>query len=133
MGAWGYASFDNDDAADWVYEFETSGGAAVVSALRRVSELADDKYLDASEATTALAAAEIVAAAHDGDLSKLSDTARNAFAAHRQSLTRSLDVAAARGVVERILRQSELKELWEELDETQNWLNDVNSLLARLR
>jgi len=22
MGAWGYAAFDNDDAADWAYEAE---------------------------------------------------------------------------------------------------------------
>src|SRR5262245_15653741 len=133
MGTWGYGSFDNDDAADWVYEFESSGRAAVMSALRRVSELADNKHLEAPDATTALAAAEIVAAAHDGDLSKLSDEARSAFSAHRQSLTGSLDVATARKVVERIARQSELKELWEESDESQNWLNEVNGLLARLR
>ena len=133
MGTWGYGSFDNDDAADWVYEFESSGRAAVAAALRRVSELADGKYLEAPEATTALAAAEIVAAAHDGDQSKLSDEARSAFAAHLQSLTGSLDIATARRVVERIVRQSELKDLWEETDESQNWLNEVNSLLARLR
>ena len=60
MGTWGYGSFDNDDAADCVYEFESSGRAAVASALRRVSELADGKHLDASEATTALAAERIV-------------------------------------------------------------------------
>jgi len=133
MGTWGYGSFDNDDAADWVYEFESSGRAAVTSALRRVAELANGKYLEAPEATTALAAAEIVAAAHDGDLSKLSEEARKAFVAHRQSLTGSVDVATARKAVERVARESELKELWEESDESQNWLNEVNGLLARLR
>jgi hypothetical protein len=133
MGAWGYGNFDNDDAADWVYEFETSGAGAVSAALRGVSQRGGDEHLDASEAAIALAAAEIVAAAKDGDLTKLSETARRAFATHRQSVTRSLDVAGARGVVERILRQSELKELWEEGKDGQKWLQEMDSLLARLR
>ena len=105
----------------------------MASALRRVSDLSEDDYLEAPEAATALAAAQIVAAARDGDLSKLSDEARDAFAAHRQSLTGSVDVASARGVVERILRRSELKDLWEEVTEGQNWLKEMDGLLARLR
>jgi hypothetical protein len=33
MGAWGTAAFDNDDASDWVYDFEKRGMDAVESAL----------------------------------------------------------------------------------------------------
>ena len=89
MGAWGCGSFENDDAVDWVYEFESSGVAAVASALEHVSSIAEDEYLEAPEASAAIAAAEIVAAAQDGDLSKLSETAREAFDRHREPLIAS--------------------------------------------
>jgi hypothetical protein len=112
MGAWGCGSFENDDAADWVYELGSSGVAAVASALEQVSSVAEDEYLEAAEASAAIAAAEIVAAARDGHLSTLSETAREAFVRHRESLIASHLSEPARRAVERIRRQSELKELW---------------------
>jgi hypothetical protein len=133
MGAWGCGSFENDDAADWVYEFESSGVAAVASALEHVSSVAEDEYLEAPEASAAIAAAEIVAAARDGDLSKLSETAREAFARHRESLIASHLCEAARRAVERVRRQSELKELWEEGEEREIWSRGVDSVSLRLR
>ena len=43
MGAWGHGSFENDGAADWVYELETAEDLAVViSALKRVAEAGDE-------------------------------------------------------------------------------------------
>lgn len=86
MGARGCGSFENDDAADWVYELESGGVAAVASALEQVSSVAEDEYLEAHEASAAMAAAEIVAAGRDGDLSKLSETAREAFPPLYQSI-----------------------------------------------
>ena len=61
MGAWGTDSFANDDAMDWIAEQEANGLAAVASAFAAVDAAADD-YLDASIASSALAAAEVVAA-----------------------------------------------------------------------
>jgi hypothetical protein len=55
----------------------------------------------------------VVAAARDGDLSKLG-TARNDFAAHRQSLTSPHLIPLASQALERVLRISELQELWAE-------------------
>jgi hypothetical protein len=49
------------------------GVAAVASALERVSEVGEDEYLEAPETPAAIRRAEIVAAARDGDLSKLSE------------------------------------------------------------
>jgi hypothetical protein len=133
MGAWGCGSFENDDAADWVYELESSGVAAVALALVHVSSIAEDEYLEAPEASAAIAAAEIVAAARDGDLSKLSETAREAFVRHRESLVASHLSEPARRALERIRRQSELKELWEESEEGEIWSRQVDSLSRRLR
>jgi len=67
----------------------------------------------------------------DGDLSKLG-TVRNDFAAHRQSLTSPHLIPLAGQGLERVLRKSELQELWAE-GQDKSWLNEMTKLLARLR
>jgi len=132
MGAWGHGSFENDSALDWTENsFKRGGAAAVDAALRHAAESAEDAYLDVDEASAAVAAAEFVAAARDGDLSKL-DSLQNDFAAHRQSLTSPHLVALARQALERVLRNSELQELWGE-GQDKSWLNEMSNLLTRLR
>lgn len=133
MGAWGPNSFENDDAADWVYEFESSGIAAVTSALDRVCSLVPDEYLEAPEASVAIAAAEIVAAARDGDVSSLSESTRDALAKNRLSFAGLPLLKRAETAVERVLARSELKKLWEEGERGDVWLGAMATLLARLR
>jgi Domain of unknown function (DUF4259) len=87
MSAWGHGSFDNDAAADWVYRFDQEGVAAVASALARVAEFPEDEYLEDPEASAAIAAAEIVASARDGDVSGLSEYALDVFRKYERSLT----------------------------------------------
>src|SRR5687768_11336713 len=60
MGAWGIGNFDNDDAADWVYELAESDGTDVL--VRALEAATSDGYLEAPVASAGLAAAEIVAA-----------------------------------------------------------------------
>ena len=75
MGAWGRGSFDNDDAADWVYEFERDGAAAVASALRQAAALGEDDYLEAPEASQAIVGTtKVIPAA--ADPSRVRTTAR---------------------------------------------------------
>jgi hypothetical protein len=132
MGAWGHGSFENDSALDWVeHAFKPGGAAAVEAALRFAAESAEDAYLDVDEASAAVAAAELVAAARDGDLSKLG-SARNYFAAQQQSLASAHLLPLARRALERVLRKSELQELWSE-GQDKSWLNEMTNLLARLR
>ncbi len=71
MGAWGVGSFDNDDAVDWLEGFGADGAATLQQALEAVADLDPQDYLEAPEAVHALAAAEIVAAARYGDMSRL--------------------------------------------------------------
>ena len=132
MGAWGHGSFENDSAMDWMENaFRPGGAAAVEAALRYVAESAEDTYIDVDEASAVVAAAEFVAAARDGDLSKLGTT-QSDFAAHRQSLTNPRLLPLARKALARILRKSELQALWSE-GQDKSWLNEMNNLLARLR
>jgi hypothetical protein len=132
MGAWGHGSFENDSALDWMDNaFRPGGAAAVEAALRYVAESAEDANIDVDEASAVVAAAEFVAAARDGDLSRLG-TAQNDFAAHRQSLTSPHLLPLARKALARVLRKSELQELWSE-GQDKSWLDEMNNLLARLR
>ena len=67
MGAWRLGRFDNDDAANWLAEFERGGLAAVRVALSVVTTLKVTDALEAPEATSA----ELIAAARDGYVSRL--------------------------------------------------------------
>ena len=133
MGAWGHGSFDNDDAMDWLQEFDGAGAAAATNALSHVTSLNDGDYLEAPEASMALAAAELVAAAPTGDSSNLPADAGPMLAQHQQSLTGAALVDAARRAVARVLKESELKDLWEDSPDKQAWQDGVQDLLSRLR
>lgn len=62
MGAWGTGPFENDDAADWSFQFEetdrATGQALVAEAL---GLLVADEYVEAPEGSVAVAAAQVVA------------------------------------------------------------------------
>ncbi len=62
MGAWGTGSFDNDDAADLLTEVTGDGDLSLV---REVFDNVptSTEYVEAPDASQAIAAAEIVAAA----------------------------------------------------------------------
>lgn len=61
MGAWAVDAFGNDDAGDWSYELEETDDLFLIEeALNKVIETGD-QYLEAPDATIALAAAEVIA------------------------------------------------------------------------
>lgn len=133
MGAWGHGSFDNDDAMDWLQEFDAAGAAAATAALSHVTSLKDGDYLEAPEASMALAAAELIAAARSSDNSSLPADAAPMLAQHQQSLTGAALLDSARRAVARVLKESELKDLWEDSPDRQAWQDGVQDLLSRLR
>lgn len=131
MGAWDIGSFDNDGASDWLYQLEKSSDTSLISsALRAVTDIGNE-YLEAPVCCNALAAAEIVAALRGHPLANLPDEAKLWVDAHRGLDTSSL-VPTALSAIERIRTNSELKELWDEVDETPKWLATVDDLASRL-
>lgn len=127
MGAWGLKSFENDDAADWVFAFEEEGVDLITSSLKAVVDDQED-YLDATLCCEALAAAELVAAARTGKMSRLSKEAAAALKKVPTGINTPEHVSLAQQAVARIKADSELKDLWEETDEMQDWLHDVGAL-----
>lgn len=128
MGAWGEKPFENDSALDWL------GDLGEVADLRnKLSSVADAvDYLDVDDGSAAIAAAEIVAAAGDGELGRLATDASAWLGQHGKEIVDS-DRALAVRAVERVLgSDSELAALWDEGDTDNEWRRDVAGLVARL-
>lgn len=132
MSSAGTGTFDDDDANDWLDSFESDGPAAIETALTTVTELGREEYLEAPEASHALAAAELVAAARSGEDDRLPEAFRPRFAAHVDAINDADLTAPARKAVARVLRSSELKELWDDAGD-EDWEEGVRDLLERLK
>jgi hypothetical protein len=132
MGAWGAGVFENDDASDWVWELEDDNDMSVLhEALAAAVDTPLDELIEAPDASNALAAAEIVAAARGHHGAELPSEARE-WIGRNAKLVDARTVALAAAAVERIGLDSELKDLWEEA-ESDEWARVVADLLERLR
>ncbi len=130
MGAWGFGPFDNDDAADWVYELEGSDSDDVLQ--RALAATSGSGYLDSQEGTTAVAAAEVVAASLGQPAPDLPDGVR-AWVATNGGAVRPELAAAARSAIGRVRgEESELRELWAESDDGAAWEARLRDLESRL-
>jgi hypothetical protein len=132
MGAWGAGVFENDDAGDWVWELEDDNDASVLhEALAAAVDTPLDEPVEAPDASNALAAAEIVAAARGRHGAQLPSEARE-WIGRNAAVVDARTVALATAAVERISINSELKDLWEDA-QSDEWSLVVSDLLERLR
>ena len=134
MGAWGNRNFENDAAEDFLDEFrDLPTDAMLLEALMAVVEAGEEEtYIEAEEASAALAAAEVVAAS----LARPSPDFPEALSAvvHNLGSGDNKDIRKlARKAVKQVLRASELQELWAEQGEPNEWQAIQRDLLARLK
>jgi hypothetical protein len=127
MGAWGTGPFDNDEAADFAGGLddlsEDKRADAVWEALTRAVEEAD--YLDGDDAAVAVAAAALVAAQCPGG-----DEVDSVYGP-KESLPQLPDDLRSLAAValDRVLADdSELKDLWEEAGNAEQWHEDIARL-----
>lgn len=130
MGAWGFGAFDNDDAIDWISDLEESEDATVLEDALIAIPNDDSEYVEAPECSMAVAAAEVVAALaqHPSvDLpEQIREWVKNKPAPDEKLRRRAHDVIA------RILRSSELKELWSDSSDAEAWTASLHDLQRRL-
>jgi hypothetical protein len=138
MGAWGYGSFENDDALDWVYGLQKSKGLSlIIQAFDAIISSIGD-YLDASDCANALAAAETVAALAGHPATALPEEVIHWVEEQERGLSQTRQLVdeqlinKAKRAVHAVLSDSELKELWEETDGFEDWEAVVADLLERL-
>lgn len=129
MGAWSHTSFANDDASDWVAALNRRGASAIAQAFAAVPE-SDEEPLGARVACAALAAAEVVAALASAPAPNLPKKV-TAWLVGKGPPTPEL-LEAARRAVKRVLRASELRDLWSASPKAETWRAEVEGLLARL-
>jgi hypothetical protein len=128
MGAWSHEPFGNDDANDWAYGLEGVGDLSLIEeALDRALEA--EEYLEAPEASEAVAAIEVLAkllgkgTQTDAYTEKVDEWVKSISAQPSAAI-----LTKANRALERILGEnSELRELWEEGD-SQEWQSSLASL-----
>jgi hypothetical protein len=134
MGTWSVDAFGNDDAADWVHELEEAEDLGPIQEAIDAVLSVGDEYLEAPEASIALAAAEVLArlCGNPGEKNSYTEVAdRWVEGAQVKPTVELLDKAQA--AIARILAEnSELKELWEDSDEYDAWQASVDNLRARV-
>ena len=136
MGAWGEENFGNDDAGDWIYELEKSKGVNIL--LKPIKAInANQDYLESSDCSEALAASEVIAASITGDLSRIPDEAKEwlnkkSWVLGSKPKIEKEHAALAKQCIERILTESELKDLWQETEHYPKWQHVQSTLLSMI-
>lgn len=129
-GTWGLGQFENDQALDLSSNWAESGSVADIR--KALDAVHKATYVDASEAVTALVAAEVVAASLGKPGKDLPEDLGSWIERQPASELQALE-PLARAAISRITSSgnSELYELWEEEDVAE-WLATVAELDARL-
>lgn len=130
MGTWGFDTFDDDDARDWVYDLEERGVEAIDQALGEIVEI--DDYIDTDVGSRALAACEVVAALAEKPSEGLTDEVLAWVESQAEiDVTRFRDTALS--AIDYILGdRSELKDRWADSDGFEPWKARVLDLQSRL-
>lgn len=126
----GSGSFENDDAYAWIATCSRSTGAKEVTAALQV--VLRPGYLEATEASVTVAAAEVVAAALGKPSPTLPEKLRQWIERQpKQGLAELAPMARQALVRVKDPKQSELRQLWSE-SKSEQWLASIADLELRL-
>ena len=145
MGAWGTGNFENDTALDWVCGLATPK-KRLFGLLKpdpfhyciKPTEVAiGSKFLDDDVCCNALASAECIALLRGQPTPKLPDEILHWQHQNPGMEKNANNKETIRQVIQAVelvrnSNESELRELWAESDDYENWLTEVDDLLARL-
>ncbi|AJY76738.1 DUF4259 domain-containing protein [Paenibacillus beijingensis] len=129
MGAWGYGNFENDIVLDWVEDLLDTQDLRLIS--ESINTVLDDSYLDAATASIAVGAIEILAAMQNRPGTEdYDDELEDWINQHKGQGTNLL--VTANEALGKILTISELKELWQESENYEDWVKTIKELEERL-
>jgi hypothetical protein len=130
VGTWSHEPFGNDTASDWAYDLEEQKNFSLVAqAIQGVLDNGAD-YLDADLAVEAIAAAEVLAKALGRGTQTDAYTEKvDAWLASIKAKPSADLLSGAQAALARIMGpDSELRELWEESDDFEDWVSSVKAL-----
>ena len=127
MGTWSNKPFGNDTASDWALRLvESTDDLAIKDALAL-----PDSEIDAGDAERAIAAAAVVASAAADPLRALSNELKSWIRQHGYVPTKTV-VNSAIKAVDAVMKDSELRDLWEESEAPEPWLRTTTTVRDRL-
>lgn len=132
MGAWGYKNFENDIALDWFGEFERNPTVEYINDTFDYI-IGEEDYLESDESFEALACAEVVLNQLDNNY-LLDLPQENNIDNIKLDISKDI-IKSAIASLEKILYSeiSELRELWIESDDFDDWLAMQEKLLKNLK
>lgn len=140
MGTWGFKNFENDGASDFKLDVLEGDKTLVKNAIQQIVKLNESDYLEAPDCENGLVAIEFIAAAkgnpsEEFSVSELEWINKNDLLKYKKPLFgKRVDIIDdSFKALERIIQNSELKELWEESDELDAWLEIQKDLKNRLK
>lgn len=135
MGAWSHEPFGNDTANDWAYDLEGAKDLSRIEAALDAVLKQGSACLEAPTAEEAVGAIEVIAhllgrgTQSDAYTEKVEVWVKGA----KQKPSAAL-LQKAQKVIARILaEESELSELWQESEESEQWLSSMSQLEAAIR
>jgi len=129
MAGWGTGSFENEHAQNWLAQLSQLTMDDLTEMLRRANE---SEYLAAPEASAVVAAAELIAAAGGAPGIILPREISDWIARVEGSPSTNFRGIAGQAV-DKVRRNSELRDLWLQADGLNEWsaaLRDLESRLA---
>lgn len=130
MGAWGIGNFDNDAAMDWMQEFaEHPTEVSLTNVFKSVAE--SDEFIEVDEGAIVLVAAEIIAAIKGNKSADYSEDMQ-VFKEINVQDTLVYEALKAIDIVSQS-DESELRQLWQETDEFEQWYAVINDLKSRIQ
>lgn len=131
-GAWQAGSFENDDAMDWANDCARASGPGFLAAT--LEGAIEPAHLEAPEASAAVAAAEVIAAAR-GKPSASLPKSLGAWLQRQSAGEIAKLTPTASKAIDRILNGpgSELQDVWKRSASYDSWQRNMDDLQTRLQ
>jgi hypothetical protein len=130
MGTWGCKTFENDGAADWLYDLEEAEQHEFLLNPIRDALKAKGK-IDIDDCLESLASAEVMAGSRYEPPKDVPRIARS-WIKRTAFVAKDADLKLAIRAVEKICKNSELKDTWESEGKLAPWVKEVKQLSKRL-
>lgn len=136
MAAWGINNWENDDAVAWLEAFSEKQSIDKIE--RLFSDTIEEDEPSERKGSYVLAAAELLAISQGNEPEEYDETLIDDYEIDLESIQEWIDadlINLAIHAVDKIseAEDSELRQLWEEVDELDHWLIVVGDLKKRLK
>lgn len=136
MAAWGINNWENDDAVAWLEAFSEKQSIDKIE--RLFSDAIEEEEPNERRGSHVLAAAELLAISQGNEPEEYDETLIDDYEIDLEGVLEWIDadlINLAIHAVEKIseAEDSELRQLWEEVDELEHWLMVVGDLKKRLK